>query len=80
MVPSKIKACKIKIPKVIMIFFPYFLLLCTDYVINIWDKRPFTNYVDKFLAFFDRITPFVDSFYLRKVDIFGLSAHFFLQT
>ena len=80
MVPSKIKACKIKISKVIMIFFPYCLLLCTDYVINIWDKWPFTNYIDTFLAFFDPLTPFVDSFYLIKVDIFGLSTYFFLKT
>jgi hypothetical protein len=31
----------------------------------------FTNYVHKFLAFFDHVSSFVDSFYLTKVDIFG---------
>ena len=33
---------------------------------------PFTNYADKFLAFFDHLPPIVDSFYLIKVDILGL--------
>ena len=33
-------------------------------------KGSFTNYVDKILAFFDHLPPFVDSFYLIKVDIF----------
>ena len=28
------------------------------------DKRPFTNYVDKFLSFFDHLPPSVDIFYL----------------
>ena len=28
------------------------------------DKRPFTNYVDKFLSFFDHLAPSVDIFYL----------------
>ena len=38
----------------------------------------FTNYVDKFLAFFDHLPPFVDSFYHINVDIFGLPTHLFL--
>ena len=33
-------------------------------------KRSVTNYVDKFLTFFDHLTPFVDSFYIIKVDMF----------
>ena len=31
-------------------------------------KGTFTNYVDKFLAFFDHLSPFVDIFYLIMVD------------
>ena len=30
------------------------------------------------LIFFDNLTPFVDSYYLIKVDIFGLPTHLFL--
>ena len=32
------------------------------------DKGAFTNYVDKFLAFFDHLPPCVDIFYLINVD------------
>ena len=34
-------------------------------------KGPFTNYVDKILAFFDHLTPWFDIFYGINVDIFG---------
>ena len=36
------------------------------------DRLQTTNYVDKFLAVFNHLHPFVDSFYLKKIDIFGL--------
>ena len=32
------------------------------------DKGLFTNYVDKFLAYFDHLPPCVDMFYLINVD------------
>ena len=32
----------------------------------------FTSYVDTFLTFFGHLPPFVDSFYVIKVDIFEL--------
>ena len=35
-------------------------------------KGSFTNYFDMYLAFFDHLPLFVDSFYLREVEIFGL--------
>ena len=41
-------------------------------------KGSFTNYVDKFLAFFDHLPPFVYSFYLLKLGIFELPTHLFL--
>ena len=31
-------------------------------------KGSFTNYVDKILAFFDHLTPFIDIFYLINID------------
>ena len=37
--------------------------LCTCLLIGV-----FTNYVDKFLSFFDHLTPYVDIFYLINVD------------
>ena len=44
-----------------------------------WNKikmeQGVTNYVDKFLAFFDHLPPFVDSSYLIKIYIFGLPTH-----
>ena len=40
-------------------------------------KGSFTNYVDKFLAFFDLLPPFDYSFYLIKIDILGLPTNFF---
>ena len=44
--------------------------VCGD---SIFAKGLFKNYVDKFLPFSDHLSPFVDSFYLMKVDIFGRS-------
>ena len=43
-----------------------------------YTKESFTNYIDKFLAFFDHLSPFINRFYLIKVDNFGLSTHLFL--
>jgi hypothetical protein len=39
------------------------------------DKESFTNHIDKFLAFFDHLPCFVDSFYIIKVDIFELPTY-----
>ena len=44
------------------IFTIYFDLNC--------NKGSFTNYMTSFWGFFDHLPPFVDSFYLIKVDIF----------
>ena len=41
------------------------LLSYRTYVVS---KGAFTNYVDKLLAFFDHLPPYVDIFYLTNVD------------
>ena len=35
---------------------------------HLYNKGPFTNYVDKFLAFFDHLPTSVDIFYLMNID------------
>ena len=55
-----------------------FYSVATIVVFNNVDFRPkgsFTNYVDKFLTFFDHLPPFVYTFYLIKVDILWLPTH-----
>ena len=37
-------------------------------VLNMVHKGAFTNYVDKILSYFDDLPPYVDIFYLIKVD------------
>ena len=45
-----------------------FIILC--FIAVFAGEGSFTNYVDKFLAFFDHLSPFVYAFYLIKVEIF----------
>ena len=39
-------------------------------IVDFRPKGSFTNYVDKFLTFFDHLPPFVYTFYFIKVYIF----------
>ena len=47
---------------------PFFMSRNSSRTTVQWPKGAFTNYVDKFMTFFDHLPPYVDIFYGINVD------------
>ena len=48
----------------------FIVLKGIEYTYRVWQLmgRAFTNYIDRFLAFFDHLPPYVDILYLINID------------